>query len=463
LAILWAERKAGVFNVGHNHLNLPKRQSWSCTRKVTYSNGKWIEWTYDANGTKLKKTTSAGATKHYINGIEYDGTVIEAIYHAEGRASLQGSTYRYEYTLRDHLGNSRVMFADLNSDNEVDETEILQQNHYYPFGMNMEGSWSGGTNRYQYNGKELNEDFGLDWLDYGARLYDAAIARFTAVDPLAEITPSWNPYNYVQNTPINAIDPDGMACVGCGDGNGKPGHLDFISDHQWEMDRMGTITQGGPAQVDPPYTGRTLPTVTVTASRVNRDQSVNRYGYSGSYGQWQKDYGFEDVAKDDASNFHEFVWGDANKALIQRLDKEERDRVVLGKLWLFTGGYAALGSVTTFGFSGSGVVPRGFRFSSPASSNLGLPQVQINRINGNSFRDRIAEALRSQGRDVSTEVYKRTPFGRRYIDIEVGYNGKNLGGVETKFGNARYGVEQRAKDYYLWKVKGYRVNVIRAK
>jgi hypothetical protein len=123
--------KSGVFAVEYNHLNLP--------RKVTYSNGNWIEWTYDANGTKLKKTTSAGDTKHYINGIEYDGTVIEAIYHAEGRASLQGSTYRYEYTLRDHpevnsgqaLGNSRVMFADLNSDNEVDETEILQQNHYY--------------------------------------------------------------------------------------------------------------------------------------------------------------------------------------------------------------------------------------------------------------------------------------------------------------------------------------------
>jgi RHS repeat-associated protein len=187
-------------------------------RKVTYSNGNWIEWTYDANGTKLKKVTSAGDTKHYINGIEYDGTVIEAIYHAEGRASLQGSTYRYEYTLRDHpevnsgqaLGNSRVMFADLNSDNEVDETEILQQNHYYPFGMNMEGSWSAGTNKYQYNGKEIDNEFGLDWYHYGARMYDPAIARFTGVDPIASDFPHVTTYNYAENEPVVHIDLWGL-------------------------------------------------------------------------------------------------------------------------------------------------------------------------------------------------------------------------------------------------------------
>ena len=96
----------------------------------------------------------------------------------------------------------------------VNQTEILQTNHYYPFGMVMEGNrvnQQGITNHYQYNGKELNTDFGLDWLDYGARWYDASIARWSAVDPLAEIPEniSWSPYTYVWNNPINAIDPDG--------------------------------------------------------------------------------------------------------------------------------------------------------------------------------------------------------------------------------------------------------------
>ena len=87
--------------------------------------------------------------------------------------------------------------------------------------------------------------------------------------------------------------------------------------------------------------------------------------------------------------------------------------------------------------------------------------VQRNRIKGNAFRDEVADVFKSQGRDVSTEVYKRTPFGGRYIDIEVSSNGRVLGGVEAKTGKSPYNVSQRAKDFYLEKVKGYPVNVIR--
>jgi len=64
------------------------------------------------------------------------------------------------------------------------------------------------SSRYTFTGKEQDALTGLQY--FGARYYDARISLWYGVDPMAEKYPSWNPYNYTINNPVNLIDPDGM-------------------------------------------------------------------------------------------------------------------------------------------------------------------------------------------------------------------------------------------------------------
>jgi len=87
-------------------------------------------------------------------------------------------------------------------------------------------------------------------------------------------------------------------------------------------------------------------------------------------------------------------------------------------------------------------------------------RVQANKAAGDAFRDQVASAFEENGYGVRTEVGKKTPFGRRVIDIEVSKNGDVLGGIETKTGKSRYLPSQMAKDEYL-RQTGYSVQVVR--
>ena len=183
----------GISTITYNVLNLPNM--------VTFSDGSTIAYTYGADGTKLKtvhKTGSTTTTTDYCGNVVYENGVQKLLLTDEGYVTL--SDGKYHYYLKDHQGNNRVV---INQSGTVEET-----NHYYPFGGVFAST--GNTQPYKYNGKELDTKKGLNWYDYGARHYDAALGRFTTNDPLAEKYYSMSPYTYCADNPVKFIDPNGM-------------------------------------------------------------------------------------------------------------------------------------------------------------------------------------------------------------------------------------------------------------
>ena len=183
-----------ILNIQYNCLNLPSR--------IEFENGHVISYLYDADGIKLRTTHIIGSdttVTDYCGNVIYENGIPVKLLTEAGYVTLADS--KYHYFVQDHLGNNRVV---------VDQSGNVEEvNHYYPFGGLLSSSVSNAVQPYKYNGKELDRKNGLDWYDYGARMYDAALGRWHAVDPMSEKYYSWSPYTYCKNNPVLRIDLDG--------------------------------------------------------------------------------------------------------------------------------------------------------------------------------------------------------------------------------------------------------------
>ncbi|MDC2624448.1 DUF6443 domain-containing protein [Bacteroides ovatus] len=182
-----------INDIQYNYLNLPDR--------IEFEDGSSISYLYDAAGTKLRVVHSIAGnttTTDYCGKVIYENGIPKTLLTEAGFVSLNDN--KYHYYLQDHQGNNRVVADQAGAVEEV--------NHYYPFGGIFASTSS--VQPYKYNGKELDRKGGLDWYDYGARMYDAALGRWHGVDPMADKYYGISPYNYCLNNPFRLIDPNGM-------------------------------------------------------------------------------------------------------------------------------------------------------------------------------------------------------------------------------------------------------------
>ncbi|MBC6490653.1 RHS repeat domain-containing protein [Flavihumibacter stibioxidans] len=233
--------------------------SWTVYGKIASitKNEQFIRYTYDAAGNRISKQTATDTT-FYVR--DATGNVMSVYLKPAGGSLRQEEVHLYGssrlgiatrhlasdtsinlaagfgtikgvkftrgeklFELSNHLGNVLVTISDrMIQQKQTGDTvryyqaDVVSANDYYPFGMLMPGrKFSAGVYRYGFNGKENdNEVKGVgNQQDYGMRIYDTRLGRFLSVDPITMQYPMLTPYQFASNTPIQAIDFDGLEAV----------------------------------------------------------------------------------------------------------------------------------------------------------------------------------------------------------------------------------------------------------
>jgi RHS repeat-associated protein len=240
-----------ISSIVYNHLNLPTQ--------INFATGDKIEYLYNAIGQKKSKKVTQADTEtvtDYLDGYQYTNEVLNFFPHAEGyvnmsycrRCDEQGSKFEfnYVYNYTDHLGNIRVSY----SVDKIDRVlKILEENHYYPFGLKHTNYNSGNKKyyeedivqpigmvvaeapaeleafgkkiiqtlpsdgvmyKYKFQGQERQDELGLNWDSFKWRNYDYAIGRFMSIDPLTESYEDYTPYQFASNQPVHAQEVEGL-------------------------------------------------------------------------------------------------------------------------------------------------------------------------------------------------------------------------------------------------------------
>lgn len=182
-----------------------------------YNTGSYL---YNGEGERTLAGHPASWNEYvYLNGqpmadVDNTGKWTDYIY-ANGQKIAKVDSGSTNYYLYDHLGTTQMELSSTGS--------LSWQGEFTPFGQEIIGGTTqnligplppdGTDMRYKFTGKERDAESGLDY--FGARYYASSMGRWMSPDPM-KVSPKhlmypqrWNAYAYVQNNPLNAIDPDG--------------------------------------------------------------------------------------------------------------------------------------------------------------------------------------------------------------------------------------------------------------
>ena len=217
------------------------------TRRISSGGTTLAEYEYLADGTKLRALDGGGNGYQYRGSLIYTQTAgqsdspvitLDCALTSAGRIARETSaagtvSYRPLIHLRDHLGSVRAVI-------DGDTGTVVKTSDYYPFGKRIQvtapvsepvgGSQhasepavapvapatsvasTSSPNRWHFSGKESQSFLyaNIPLLDFGARMYNPTIARWTTSDPLSEKYYGISPYVYCLGNPISIIDPNGM-------------------------------------------------------------------------------------------------------------------------------------------------------------------------------------------------------------------------------------------------------------
>ena len=235
------DRNKGIESITYNHLNLPVN--------ISFEIGRSIQYTYNAAGQKVKKFVENNGSYEIIDyldastqlstgSFQYAGEVLQYFPTTEGYVNvtplLNNTTpvayrFNYVYNYTDHLGNIRVSYT---KNPQNGKLKILDENHYYPFGLKHERylpleKWKfiidqqdlektklkvalTDEYKYKYQGQELQDELGFNWYSFKWRNYMPDIGRFFNYDPLAEKYSDYTPYQFSSNQVVHAKEIEGL-------------------------------------------------------------------------------------------------------------------------------------------------------------------------------------------------------------------------------------------------------------